>query len=112
ERQRRDPNSLLNRVERMIRLRKEHPEFGLGEWAVVDTGIPSIFAVRASWKNSTMVAVHNLSRRKCTVSLPLPDDESRHLVDALKGDSIDAPEEGPCQVELEGYGVRWLRVAK
>ena len=34
--QRRDPHSLLNSLERMIRTRKEYPEFGCGKWRLVE----------------------------------------------------------------------------
>ena len=39
--QRRDPESLLNWFERMIRRRRETPELGLGTWAVIDNDTPA-----------------------------------------------------------------------
>ena len=111
EAQRRDPNSLLNRIERMIRLRKEHPEFGMGEWSVIDTGEPAIFAIRAAWTTGVMVAVHNFSGSPCKVRLKLPDKEAQHLVDTLKGETFMVPKDGVSEIQLDGYGFRWLRVA-
>jgi maltose alpha-D-glucosyltransferase/alpha-amylase len=112
EQQRRDPSSLLNRVERMLRLRKEHPEFGLGEWSLVDTPEAPIFAIRASWNGRVTVAVHNFSSHPCTVPLKLPDGESEHLVDSLGNDRFTVDRDGACVVKLEPYGFRWLRVSK
>lgn len=112
ELQRTDPNSMLNKVQRMIRLRKEHPEFGMGEWSVLDTGEPSVFAIRASWLTSTMIAVHNFSRSRCNVQLRVPDDGVDHLTDTLKGEDFAANRDGTCDVALDGYGFRWLRIAK
>jgi maltose alpha-D-glucosyltransferase/alpha-amylase len=109
ERQRRDPGSLLNRVERMIRLRKEHPEFGFGTSTPIDTADPAVLGIRASWQESTTIALHNLADRSTRVRVALPDEEASHLVDALGGDRFvrrgDAVE-----VALEPYGYRWLRV--
>jgi maltose alpha-D-glucosyltransferase / alpha-amylase len=112
EAQQRSADSLLNRVERMIRLRREHPEFGFGEWNVVDTGEREIFAIRATWKESTTVAIHNLSDRPCRVPLSLPGDEAAHLIDALKGEKYAVKKDGACELELEPYGYRWLRVGR
>jgi hypothetical protein len=43
--QRRDPNSLLNYLERMIRTRQEYPEFSTGTYGVLETSEPTrIFA--------------------------------------------------------------------
>ena len=110
--QQRDPNSLLNTVERLIRLRKEHPEFGFGEWSVIDTGLPAIFALRAEWNQNVTVAVHNLSRVPCKVSLALPDKEAERLVDTLPGAGSAELKDGVCAIELEPYGFRWLKVVR
>ncbi|HEX2988419.1 MAG TPA: alpha-amylase family protein [Chloroflexota bacterium] len=112
ERERLDPNSLLNRIERMIRLRKEHPEFGRDQWEVVDTGQAEVFAIRASSKGSTMVAVHNFSGSKVKFRLELPGTEDQRLTDTLKGEELGTSKEGACEIELDGYEYRWLRVAR
>jgi maltose alpha-D-glucosyltransferase / alpha-amylase len=44
--QRRDPESLLNWMERAIRARKELPELGWGSWTLLDTDQPSVLANR------------------------------------------------------------------
>jgi maltose alpha-D-glucosyltransferase/alpha-amylase len=44
--QRRDPNSLLNWTERIIRMRKEVPEIGLGNFQVIDTREKSVLIIR------------------------------------------------------------------
>lgn len=110
EHQRRDPQSLLNQIERMIRLRKEHPEFGFGSCAVVDTAEPAVFGIRAEWQHSTTIAVHNLAERSTKVRLTLSGDTSSHLIDALGGDRFDPKRDGSVEVSLEPYGFRWLRV--
>jgi maltose alpha-D-glucosyltransferase/alpha-amylase len=52
--QRRDPNSLLNWTERIIRMRKEVPEIGWGDFKVLDLGDRSILAVRFDWRNNAL----------------------------------------------------------
>jgi len=95
----------------MIRTRKEHPEFGLGEWNLVETGESSALALRAQWMGSTSVAVHNFSERPCKVRLDVPDGQSQHLVDALYGDSFPVSDEAVCEISLEGYGFYWLKLS-
>lgn len=106
--QRRDPKSLLNWMERAIRTRKECPEFGWGKWNYIETGNAQVFAHRCEWLGSAMIAVHNLAREACSVTLKL--DSETALVD-LFGDQQYEPVESPSHcVQLEGYGYRWLRV--
>lgn len=108
--QRRDPESLLNWMERAIRIRKECPEFGWGTWQIIETGNPSVFAHRCEWRNGVVIAVHNLAREACNVTLELKDQDAERLIDLL-GDQPYKPIEGTSHhVQLEGYGYRWFRV--
>jgi maltose alpha-D-glucosyltransferase/alpha-amylase len=105
--QQRTPTALLNRIEEMIRVRKEHHEFGWGAWRVVDTREPAVFAIRCELAGSIVVAAHNLSGARCTTPLDLPEEEAAGLVDIF-GDKLYAPPEGG-RVQLEPYGYRWFR---
>src|SRR5258707_5116555 len=57
--QRRDPTSLLNWMERIIRMRKEVPEIGWGEFSFVSTGTPKVLAMRYQWRNNSGWCVPN-----------------------------------------------------
>ncbi|MBD1806679.1 alpha-glucosidase C-terminal domain-containing protein [Microcoleus sp. FACHB-SPT15] len=108
--QRRDPNSLLNWMERAIRMRKECPEFGWGKWQIIDTGNPSVFAHRCEWQGRAVMAVHNLGREACTVTLNLKNEEAEHLIDLLGDQQYQRIEDTSHDVQLEGYGYRWFRI--
>src|SRR6185437_6584884 len=56
--QRREPNSLLNWTERAVRMRKEIPEIGWGDFAVLTTGTNDVFALRYDWRNNAVVFLH------------------------------------------------------
>ena len=61
--QRRDPNSLLNWTERIIRMRKEVPEIGWGDFSVIATRDPAVFIMRYDWRNNSVLFVHNLDEK-------------------------------------------------
>src|SRR5947209_1308644 len=48
--QRRNPDSLMNWMERMIRMRKEAPEIGWGEFAFLRAGTNEVLAMRYTWR--------------------------------------------------------------
>jgi maltose alpha-D-glucosyltransferase/alpha-amylase len=108
-RQRRDPGSLLNWMERLIRRRRECPEFGWGEWALLDAGDPAVFAQRSDWDGSTVVAVHNLSGRETHASLDLDGDGA--LVNLFENEDHEL-HAGTATLELAPYGAHWFRVRR
>jgi glycosidase len=111
--QRRDPESLLNWMERMIRRRRETPEIGWGTWQVLDTGLSSVLGHRCDWEGRVFAAVHNLSAKPCTARLDLGPDapDGAPYVDLFGLDGeVHQLEGSAIELKLEGYGYRWLRV--
>jgi maltose alpha-D-glucosyltransferase/alpha-amylase len=106
--QRRDPDSLLNWLERALRRRLECPEFGLGLCTFIDTGHPAVLAHRCDLDGRTVFAVHNFSARRVNVELPLEDDAAA-VQDILNHDRHEVQEKGRVRLQLEPYGCRWLR---
>lgn len=108
--QRRDPTSLLNVVERLIRTRKECPEIGWGAWSLLETETPSVLAHCCQWRGGTVLALHNLSREPCIARLDLTPYQADHLVDLLDDQEPSPVENGSFETRLGGYGYRWYRI--
>jgi maltose alpha-D-glucosyltransferase / alpha-amylase len=109
--QRRDPNSLLNWMERMIRMRKEVPEIGWGDFEVLRTGSSEVLAIRYDWRNNSVLAVHNLSAipREVWLKVNLEGEDGVRLVNLLSTDHSVANKSGKHCILLEPYGYRWYR---
>ncbi|HET6664413.1 MAG TPA: alpha-amylase family glycosyl hydrolase, partial [Acidimicrobiales bacterium] len=111
--QRRDPGSLLNWFERLIRRRRETPELGLGTWSVIDNDQPAVLAHRCDWDGSVVVAVHNFGADPCRVDLRLDDLDDAVGADDLLDGSPEHSFDGPVlHLTLERYGYRWLRIRR
>jgi maltose alpha-D-glucosyltransferase/alpha-amylase len=108
ETQRRDPNSLLNWTERMIRIRKECPEFGWGDYKVLKTRKPAVLAIRYDWRNNSIVTLHNFEDKPQSITLELGAG-AEHLSNLLAGEHSHA-DHGKHRIVIEAYGYRWYRV--
>jgi maltose alpha-D-glucosyltransferase/alpha-amylase len=108
--QRRDPNSLMNWIERMIRMRKEAPEIGWGEFVVLETKTPQVIAIRYDWRNNSVLVVHNLSGVPREVWLESGVEDSGVLVNLLSAENSKADASGKHCLLLEPFGYRWFRV--
>jgi trehalose synthase len=109
--QRRDPESQLAFVSRLIRRRREAPELGWGSWQLVESRAASLFAHRCDWQESTVIAVHNLGPDRATLTLDAQQlGECEAIDDLLRDRVLSRRADGSVRLPLEGYGYRWLRL--
>jgi maltose alpha-D-glucosyltransferase / alpha-amylase len=110
--QRRDPDSMLNWTERIIRMRKEVPEVGWGDFTVIATRDPALLILRYDWRNNSVLFVHNLDEkpREISFSVGLPGKAGKLLVNLLAENHSRAGKDGKHKMLIEAYGYRWFRV--
>jgi maltose alpha-D-glucosyltransferase / alpha-amylase len=110
--QRRDPGSMLNWMERIIRMRKEVPEIGWGNFTVIPTRNAALLVMRYDWRNNSVLFVHNLDSkpRELTFATGLGNASDKLLVNLLSDDHSRAGDDGRHHLLLEAYGYRWYRV--
>jgi maltose alpha-D-glucosyltransferase/alpha-amylase len=110
EKQRRDPGSLLSWTACMIRLRKECPEIGWGDWTILQTGASTVLAMRYDWQGNSLVVIHNFDDKSHEVRIKPNVEGGEKLLSLLQKDQSDADESGTHHIALEAYGYRWYRV--
>ena len=110
--QRRDPQSLLNWTERLIRMRKEVPEIGWGDFDLLETQNPAVLAIRYDWRNNSALFVHNFSSKPTDVRFAAgrEGEQDSLLVNLLSEDHSRPDPDGLHRLTLEPYGYRWFRV--
>jgi maltose alpha-D-glucosyltransferase/alpha-amylase len=107
--QRRDPESLLNWTERIIRMRKEVPEFGWGDFEVIDTGDRGVLALRYAWRNNEVLTLHNLHDETVDITLKLSGEAGQKLVSLFTDEQSESPH-GRHRIVLAPYGYMWYRM--
>jgi maltose alpha-D-glucosyltransferase / alpha-amylase len=111
--QRRDPDSFLNWMERIIRMRKEVPEIGWGNFSFVPLRTPGVLAMEYEWRNNSVLFLHNLAPEPREIRFRMKsksDSERSQLINLLSNDHSQAQEDGRHCIVLEPYGYRWFRV--
>jgi maltose alpha-D-glucosyltransferase/alpha-amylase len=110
--QRRYSDSLLNWTERVIRMRKEVPEVGWGDFAVIPVHNPAILVMRYDWRNNSALFVHNFDAKPHEIAFGT-GAEGEHgdlLVNLLGTEHSKSGDDGKHCLVIEGYGYRWYRV--
>jgi trehalose synthase len=111
--QRHDPDSLLNFVRALIQVYRNSPEIGWGRLTVLQQPTPAVLAHQVENGQGRLVLLHNFAAEPATVPLRLDDIEPGTVVTSLlDADEFVWPEDGPLELQLDGYGYRWLRVIR
>lgn len=109
ESKRRSPDSMLNWMTSLIRLRQECSEIGWGDWQVIDINNPKILVMHYSWHGSSLLILHNFDEKAHEVKLNLKQEKEIVLVDLMDIYESKADEKGDHNISLDAYGYRWFR---
>jgi maltose alpha-D-glucosyltransferase/alpha-amylase len=96
-------------------MRKEVPEVGWGDFAILASRDPAVLIIRYDWRNNSVLFVHNFDSkpREVSYSVGLTGENAEHgdlLVNLLSEDHSRADTTGKHRLVIEGYGYRWYRV--
>jgi maltose alpha-D-glucosyltransferase/alpha-amylase len=108
--QRRDPESLLNWVERRIRARKELTEISWGECRVIRTSTPGVLVLRYDWRDTALITVHNFTDSAQTFDLDVDGRDGAVLCDVFDDDHSQAGGDGRHHITIRPYGHTWFHV--
>jgi maltose alpha-D-glucosyltransferase/alpha-amylase len=109
EAQRRDPQSLLNWMERKIRMRRECPEISWGDWRILETNADDVLVMEYTWRGHSLIVLHNFADKPRAVRIPVATAGTPTLIDLLWTNDSQAEGRGHHEIELEPYGYRWFR---
>jgi maltose alpha-D-glucosyltransferase/alpha-amylase len=93
-------------------MRKECPEIGWGACQVLSTGSPNVLGLACTWRDSTVVTLHNFVGEAREVKLTLPPSERGLLTDLLGHEHSRPDGRGVHHLTLGPYGWRWFRVGR
>jgi hypothetical protein len=110
ERQQEQSESLLQRVRRMLAIRRAHPAFG-GGYTDLGGANPAVFAFLREHAGQTLLCVYNLSRHPQAAELRLgPRFDGRVPVELSGNTPFPVVGPRPYVLTLPGHGFYWLRL--
>lgn len=104
------PDSLLNWMASLMRVRKECGEIGAGTCSVINTGTDAVLGLRHDMPDSSIVVFNNLSRERKTVTVDMNDLEIASATDLFTNRAYKPIEPTTRRFRIEGLGYRWMRL--
>jgi len=110
--QRDDASSLVSWMGRMLHTVRECSEFGAGQTSPVDSGAPSVLALRHEGPTGVMLSLVNLADEPCRVDLGTQPGQQGEPLEVFANRDYGSVGAELNKVELDGYGYRWIRLAR
>jgi maltose alpha-D-glucosyltransferase / alpha-amylase len=107
-----DPDSLLNWMKKLIKVRKEHPVLGCGSCHMISADHKQVMAARTDSDEATMVTLHNLGKRPCEVQIHLEEGDPPDLTPIFGNAKSYTIEGRAVTVQLPGYGYQWYLIGE
>lgn len=108
EAQERVPNSLLNWVRSMLKVRAAHPAFSRGSLSFLPVGPREVLAYVRAHGDESILCIANLSDAAQAVVLDLRARIGQTPIEATGGNAFPVVGTDPYRVTLPAYGFLWL----
>jgi maltose alpha-D-glucosyltransferase / alpha-amylase len=111
ETQQRTSGSLLNWMTALIRLRQECVEIGLGEWKLIETGVPEVMGIQYAYEGSCLCIFHNFDSKAHSCEVNFEDKNMDKLINMMAMDESIADDKGFHHIRLDPCGYKWYRTS-
>jgi maltose alpha-D-glucosyltransferase/alpha-amylase len=108
-----DPGSLLRWFQQLIATLRECPEIGVGHCTVVEATLPRpVLAHRMDAPEGSILLLHNLGPEPVTIDIGKLDGMRGRPFDLLADSPYARPTTRLTNLELHGWGYRWIRLRR
>lgn len=104
-----DSTSFLNWKKKMIALRRESKEIGIGTWQFLETTNAELLAMRYQWENKELLVVHNFSAEPRTFEIDNEDIATGNYIDLITGSAVSTSRGDHLRLDLPAFGYRWFQ---
>lgn len=108
--QRSDPESLFNKMRRMIAVRKSYSAFGSGSFIWVSCDSASVAAYQRIHGDESLLVLNNLASSEQIVTITLPGVQAAQPIDILYGTRVPEVKGGRLSLSLQPYQYLWLKI--
>jgi maltose alpha-D-glucosyltransferase / alpha-amylase len=105
-----DPESLFNKMRRMIAVRKSYSVFGRGSFIWVSCDAASVAAYQRVHGNESLLVLNNLASSEQNVTITLPGVQASQPIDILYGTQVPEVRDEKLIITLGPFQCLWLEI--
>jgi glycosidase len=105
-----DPESLLQKMQSLIAVRKSQPTFAIGDSQFLAQAQTQCLVLLRSYQHDHILCIHNLSNKKQILELDLSEFTGRNLFDLINKSDFKIINEDHMRFTIDPYGFNWLKI--
>lgn len=107
-----NPDSLLNKIKHLIRVRKANPILAMGKYDFLQKGKKDCLLIHRSLKGQHLLCALNLTGTAKSVELDLAPFKGNRIMDLVSSEEFPKITAAPYTVKLPAYAYRWLKITR
>lgn len=111
ETEKKDPDSLLNKMRHLIAVRKSNPTFSLGSYEFLAREHTQILAIMRCYQDHNILCLINLIDSEQTIHIDLSKFAGKQLTNLLISDQSGIVQPNQTQFNLQPYDYLWLKIS-
>jgi maltose alpha-D-glucosyltransferase/alpha-amylase len=111
EAEKKDPDSLLNKMRHLITVRKSNPTFSQGSYEFLARDHTQVLSILRSYHSQTILCLINLIDSEQTINIALSNFAGKKLINLLNSDQSGIVQLDQTQFNLQPYEFKWLEVS-
>ena len=105
-----DPDSLLNKIKHLIKVRKDHPVLALGVYEFLQKEEKACLTILRSLNEQRLLCVLNLTGEVQSIQLDLTSFKGHHVKSLLSNNAFPGITEDPYPISLPPFAYLWLEI--
>jgi len=110
EAQKKQTDSLLNKMKHLVAIRKSHPIFALGNYEFLANDQTEFLVVHRYYEDQDVICIHNLTEKMKSIMLDLSTFEKKYMIDLITEIDYGRVPDHIITIDLEPYEFLWLNI--
>ncbi|MDY6847215.1 MAG: maltose alpha-D-glucosyltransferase [Chloroflexota bacterium] len=108
--QSKNPESLLNKMRHLVKVRKSHPIFAVGEYEFLAQDQTEFLVILRTLDNQNIICIHNLTGEEKTLALDLSNFSGSLFIDLIDNEDVGSAMDKKQRFEMAPYQFLWMLI--
>ncbi len=108
--EKKNPESLLNKMKHLVSVRKSHPAFALGDYEFLAKDQTNFLVIKRDYEEQNLICIHNLADKENILALEMPEFKNKTFSNLMTNKKDGYEMKDNLSFTLGPYEFLWLNI--